>query len=145
MKTFVNLINKHAVLILLASLAITAALAPGIRKITIQQEAVENSFTAPNELIRSVQSINQSFGVNTRTVAISVETQDNWHITDSHTLEVISHITSALKSVPAIRRETLLSLTSLGDVTSSEGSIESTPFIQHYPHDESEDLRPPHQ
>ncbi len=142
-KRLAALIDRHSKLILFVIFAMTLAMIPGLKRIQIVSQPASNSFANPNEYVRSVQEVKKSFGANERLVLIAIEAQDSHTLAEPPALQLISKMTAALKTVPMVRRDTILSLASVGDVVNNEEGLSSVPLLQKIPTNyfEQEELR----
>lgn len=109
---------------------------PGVMRVQIVSEPIENYFTQPNELVQAVREVKKSFGSNTRVSVITIEAQGSRTVLDPPALEMTQKITNQLRTAAAIRRDTILSLTTMQEVKSDgTGALETVPLIEKIPQD----------
>ncbi|MBI3543688.1 MAG: MMPL family transporter, partial [Deltaproteobacteria bacterium] len=133
MKFFVKFIDRYAPYILLAVLAVTVCMVPGIKRITIARGFDNDSLPAFNELVKSVKEVRKTFAANMRQVIIAVEAQPGYKVTDGHSLELIQKLTNTLKGIKVVKRDSLMSLSTVKSVQSSPDGISSEKLLAKLP------------
>ena len=138
MKFFVKFIEKYATYILIAVFMVTLAMIPGITRITIARGFDNDALPAFNDLVKSVKEVRKTFATDMRQVIISIEAQKDRKVTDGHSLELLKNLTLALKNVSVIKRESVMSLTTVKQVLNSPEGITSEKLVNKIPSESGE-------
>lgn len=132
-KTLVNFVSNNSKLILLLASVITFAMVPGIPKITIESRPPDSTSLHENEFIKSVNEVKKTFGEKARTILIAIEAQGNHTLLEPEAVEKINALTSALKMLPSIERDSIISLSQMSDMVSTKDGITPVPIYKNPP------------
>ncbi len=135
MRSLAKFINQYALWILGSAVVLSFGLAPGIGRLEIARGLDNDNVTEFNELVRSVKTLRKEFSANMRQVIVSIETKGDQKITDPQVLKLVKGLSSAIVSVPTVKKETLLSLDTVKEFHSDNDSLGSEPLINSIPTD----------
>ncbi|MBY0471571.1 outer membrane lipoprotein-sorting protein [bacterium] len=130
MSLLARLVDRYAAAILLVSVLITAAMIPGIQRITIAKGFGSDKHTKYNPLVSSVLAVREAFATDLRKVAIAIEAAPGRSVTEADSLKLVGALTQKLKALAVVKKETVVSLMTIKDVVATSDGVDSQKLVQ---------------